>query len=159
MRICYFVITNGYDCVAFMVLLESRPITDDAGLREPNEGCCYCWQHQILNTNIVCIYGVLSFAGMQNMIENIKVRLHKVSTTLFCLTSCAGLCFYNVRRKRVAHRANSLHTGALPTVRGEGQRLNSHHSITVNLFRLIKKLMDGIYSVVEISRTARNTQL
>lgn len=87
--------------------------------------------------------------------------IQKVSTTLFSLISRAGLCFFdNVGLKRVAHRTNSLHTGALPTVRGEGQRLNSSRLMnTANLSRLIKKLLDDFCSVVEISRTARNTRL
>lgn len=78
----------------------------------------------------------------------------KVSTTLFSLISRAGLCFFdNVGLKRVAHRTNSLHAGALLTVRGEGQRLNgSRLKNTANLSRLIKKLLDDFCSVVEISR-------
>ena len=87
---------------------------------------------------------------------------NKVSTTLFCKGCCAGLCFFidNVERKRVTHRTNSLHAGALPTVRGEGQQRNiSRLTNTANLSRLIKKLLDDFYSVVEISRFGKKYEV
>ncbi|HDY88130.1 MAG TPA: hypothetical protein ENH82_08470 [bacterium] len=87
---------------------------------------------------------------------------HKVGATLFSKGCRAGLCFFIdiVELKRVAHRTNSLHAGALPTVRGEGQWLNGSRPTKVaNLFRLIKKLLDDLCSVVEISRMALNTKL
>lgn len=95
------------------------------------------------------------------MIKDIKYWIQKVSTTLFDMLCRAGLCFFDkADTKRVTHRMNSLHAGALPTVRGEGQRLNSSRLTKIaNLTRLIKKLLDDFCSVVEISRSVRNTQL
>ena len=83
---------------------------------------------------------------------------HKVSTvTLLRVLQCWPLFFYNARRKRVTHRTNNLHAGALLvapiTGKGEGQRLNSSRPTKIaNLSRLIKKLLDDFCSVVEISR-------
>jgi hypothetical protein len=59
---------------------------------------------------------------------------------------------FNIGRKRVAQKTNSLHTESMPLVMGEGQQPDKHYQIKT-------KVSDSICPVVEISFLAGNKGL